>query len=701
MKKRKIAVFKIFLLSVLFLPLSCFDTSPVLDESGNSYQYVFASGPKNGDWYNFADGFIDAASQTMGIFLDNAATSGSLDNAAMLVKRQAYMGLIQEDLFRYCRDRYIQQYTASPDTAEKIYLQIASQVNVLMAGYRESVFLLVKSDISNIAGLTGKKVNIGPERSNTMITAASVLGAHGISYTPLNLETADAVNYVVSGSTDCDAVFIVGSSPNPILQSIPAGAAVKLIRVYMPAGKKYYDETGTLSSEDYPFQTENISQNMTVATLLAVGPYFTGNSIGLFIDFVLKNSAEYENFSSKWKDVSRTGSFDYIRKNPQLVDYNAFCAIATAPALEASNISTDFYTAEAGSSYSDIATELIWLMSHNIGIDLKPHTSTGSVENGIRMADGKAAFAIVQDDLFYHLENTSMMMNSLQVATMKKIMPLHYEYLHLLVNDASGIASIADFTGKEINLGPKTSGTFLTAMSLVKTYGFNEASNVHYSFDSPGDAVIKVNTLKPAAPSFTDSYYDASFVMSGLPYYRFYSKDTWSVITDLSRCGLITCAFNGSTIPYPYNTDGAGKLWGNYNVQSTYPYQTAILSPASISTIRVRAVMVASPVFDDSNISTFIKSVFRKSYYNTNPTDPDLWKTGAFQPEQIWIPIRKDSIKKVEDLDDYDTGIKVSSLSDRGIYDDRIIGAKEYFVNNPFGWSRKSAEYYLSMFPDN
>ena len=354
-------------------------------------------------------------------------------------------------------------------------------------------------------------------------------------------------------------------------------------------------------------------------------------------------------------------------------------------------MTSEFYTAEAGSSYGEIATELIWLMSHNVGIDLKPHTSTGSVENAIRMADGKAAVTIVQDDLFNYLENTSMIMNSLQVATMKKIMPLHYEYLHLLVREGAGISSISNFPGKKINLGPKTSGTFLTAISLVKSYGFDQDDNITYSFDSPGDAVIKVNS----------NSINASFVMSGLPYYRFYSEDTWSVAAQLVNCDLVGCSFNG-TAPYPYNADGAGTLWGNAGTQSTYPYQVEVLPSASINTIRVRAVMVASPVFDDSDIATFIKSVFRKSYYKTNPTDPDLWPSagfgGDFQPEQIWLPVRKESIKTVTDLDDYDSSIV--SLSSRGVYD-QVIGAKEYFVNNPFGWSRKSAEYYLTMFPDN
>jgi len=169
--------------------------------------------------------------------------------------------------------------------------------------------------------------------------------------------------------------------------------------------------------------------------------------------------------------------------------------------------------------------------------------------------------------------------------------------------------------------------------------------------------------------------------MSGTPYIKFYSHDTWNVSSELSSCRLYSALFSGS-IPYPYRT---GLLRGNGSaVYEDYPYPTAALPSGSITTVRARSVMVASPAFNDSNISTFLKSVFRRSYYLTNPPDPDLWAEG-YQPDQRWVFIKKE-----------DYAIDTA----HGIYD-TVKGAMTYFVENPFGWSDEAAIYYLSMFPDN
>jgi hypothetical protein len=106
-----------------------------------------------------------------------------------------------------------------------------------------------------------------------------------------------------------------------------------------------------------------------------------------------------------------------------------------------------------------------------------------------------------------------------------------------------------------------------------------------------------------------------------------------------------------------------------------------------ITTVRVRAMQVVSAAYVDSNLEVFIKSVFRKSYYKTNPADPADWvfNGGDFQPEQLWVPVQKENAAK--DLN-------------YGRYEE-IIGAKEYFIKNPFNWTNGAVNYYLSLFPDN
>jgi len=660
---------------ILLIPLaSCDITSIVLDDeiTGAGSTPKFVSGPEYGTYYPFAEGTIDAAQNTLGVFLDNEPTSGTLENAEKLVYDRAYLGLVQEDVFSFAQRTYQSQYESNPDTAEKKYLKMASQLRVLLALYKEDVHLLVRTDrgIVSMANISSKNVNIGSDGSGTYITAKTILDSNNISCTLHTDDVSVGIEKVIDGTYD--AAFFVTAAPNSLFTNIPDTAPVKLIKTYMPtsdASRLYdYNATGTISASYYPFQTTNITQNLTVKTLLAAGTLYDDRYTDIYLEYIFDHLNEYEGYSPKWEDVSMGNSQEYMQENPQLCSYPAICYVASFPPVDPWYLEPNFYSGTLPGDSHDLAVELIWLLSHNIDIDLREEESAGSWENAYRMLNGAAATSIVQDDIFSYLKNKDNMYYSMMAASMKKIMPLHYLYLHLLTN---GITGISSFPGRHINVGPKTSGTFMAAMAVIRSYGFTDANNITYHFDAPGDAVSKVNS----------GTYSAMFVLSGAPYYRFYSHDTWNVSTALNNCRLYGAYFNGST-PYPYRT---GVLRGNGSaVYEDYPYPAAALPTSNITTVRSRAVMVVSPAFNERDISTFLKSVFRRSYYLTNPPDPDLWSDG-YQPDQRWVFIKKE-----------DCNIDTS----HGIYD-TVKGARTYFVENPFGWSANAAEYYLSMFPDN
>jgi TRAP-type uncharacterized transport system substrate-binding protein len=241
-----------------------------------------------------------------------------------------------------------------------------------------------------------------------------------------------------------------------------------------------------------------------------------------------------------------------------------------------------FCSAEGDSSYHDMAVELIWLMSHNRNVDLREKNTTGAWENAYYMLKGNTTMAIVQDDIFTYLVNNSDMYDSMMAASMKKIVPLHYEYVHLLVPDAGVITAVSDFNGVDINVGPKTSGTFITAMEIIKSYNFDEDDEITFHFDALSDAVQKVSL----------GIYDAMFVVSGVPYSRLYSYDTYVLP---ANCHLITPEFNPSIYTAPPSPYNEGILTGGGTPQyENYPYADVLLNP-DCSTIRVRAVLVASP----------------------------------------------------------------------------------------------------------
>lgn len=373
-----------------------------------------------------------------------------------------------------------------------------------------------------------------------------------------------------------------------------------------------------------------------------------------------------------------------------------------------------FYSGSGTGIYSKMATELIWLLSHNSGTDLREVNSTGSWENSYRILTGQATMTIVQDDLFTNLLSQGEMYDSVQAANMKKIAPLHYEYLHVVINTELGVSpnnwaqwgsvpttlqqiftDPAPLNNQEpklyINVGPKTSGSFITAMKVIQSYRNIDSDSdgtpdldemqVHYSFDSESDSVAKVNAGTDGGG------YHITFIVSGLPYHRFYSHDTYNLTSSCGNCRLISGVFySGSAVPEPYQS---GTLQGNgTSVYEDYPYSSTILPSATLATVRVRAILAAASPFDLPSTGIFLKSVFRKSYYKTHPADPDDLD---FQPDPPWIAINKESYTA--------KGAGFDTDADYETYKESVTGAKEYFVNNPFGWDDQAADYYLSLFP--
>ena len=563
-----------------------------------------------------------------------------------------------------------------------------------MALYREDVFCLVMDSIADFNALkalgAAAKINVGPAGSAANITAMTILRANGLEKAVLSHdEVKTGFDGVVTGQYD--AAFDVSYSPSELLQQIGADAPVKLIKITMPADRAIYDANGNLHAADYAFQDVNadISGNITVRSVLAANPVLGAMDTDIFVQYILDHKGEFENYHPRWKDVSIALCQEFFKVFPEVADYKAFCALTGRPVLDPLYSDPLFYSGDAYSSASAMTKDLIWLMSHNAEQDYREVNSTGSIENSIRIADGTAMLGIVQDDMYEFYRNKNRMEESSRLAMMKKIIPLHYEYLHFLVNrntsDGVNINSMADFSAgspavpRTINIGPKTSGTFITAITMLKSYGYDMDDRITFTHDSPHLALSKVNSDE----------YDVLFVLSGLPYYYFYSHDTWNISNGLGNTDLLSASFKG-TKPYYYET-GVIKSGTIYH---EYPYNTALTgnSTASINTVRVRALLVASPMFDDRDIRSFIKSVIRKSDYMVNPPDPDLWCQG-YEPDQLWIPIRKTSLTQTE-IDYMEYGYYAAP------YFAPQPGIKEYFAKNPFGWSDTAAEYYISLFPE-
>ncbi len=696
-----------FLYLILLTIPSCVD---VLQTDSLSGTPRFASGPSNGSGYTLADGIIHASGEIFGVFMTNTETASSVDTAAKLVNSSAYMGFVQEDIFRYSKDKYLAQYLAAPATAEKKYLKISSQLKALMAVYKRNLYLLVNTgsvagvtDIKGLAAKSSLKINLGALDSDTYISAKSVTDAY--TFTSPDFKTDDAVTgieKVVSG--EYNAAFIIDDSPSSLLAGIAQDAAVELIAVNMPEGKKYYNEDGTIFQGEYKFQGSTVSSSVMVKTVLACSPSFEERLIEVFIEYVLSHTGEYTVFNQEWGNVTKTMTAEFITKNPHNCNYRALCYFMGSSPVDPINIEPNLCSAESMSGSHDMAVDLIYLLSRNLDVDLKEKNTTGTWENSYWMLNGGATMALVSNDIFSYLAGFEDSYSILQSASMKKIAPLNYEYVHLAINanadwSAWGLTSPLNrppanlqelLTNKaglqvlKINVGPKTSGTFMSAMKIINSYKtFDSADSdttpdmeqieIHYSFDSASDSIVNLK----------NGDYHAAFVTTGVPYNRFYPHDTYTLPANIR---LIPALFYNNVTPYPYQT---GKIAGNA-ADGNYPYRAALLPSASIDAVRLRSLLVVSPAAEFDLISRYIKSIYLKAFYRVYTLDPG---NPDYSLDPLWIPVMIDSYSA--------SGSAALNSADYETYGEAVVGAKEYFVREPFGWDKNSAEYYLSLFPDN
>jgi TRAP transporter TAXI family solute receptor len=135
----------------------------------------------------------------------------------------------------------------------------------------------------------------------------------------------------------------------------------------------------------------------------------------------------------------------------------------TAPDTASSETITILTGSKAGNYYK-AATELQEVLGKEFELDIRE--SAGSFDNITQLGQGKADLAIAQFDavkVFLKLEDKHRRMAEACVV----LAPLAYEHVHILVRKEAAIATPKDLAGKRLSVGPKHSGSWLSAWSLM------------------------------------------------------------------------------------------------------------------------------------------------------------------------------------------------------------------------------------------
>lgn len=142
-------------------------------------------------------------------------------------------------------------------------------------------------------------------------------------------------------------------------------------------------------------------------------------------------------------------------------------------------------------------------ISSKYGLEVEAKPSKGSIDNIKRMSSVEnAAFAIVQSDVLGYLSKSKNPKFRVYAKRLRLIYPFYNEEVHLFAR--KNIQILDDLQGKKVVVGPKSSGTNMTAWNILNMVGVTPSKRLN---DSVDDGIKMV--LQGTA--------DAVFIVAGKP----------------------------------------------------------------------------------------------------------------------------------------------------------------------------------------
>lgn len=140
-----------------------------------------------------------------------------------------------------------------------------------------------------------------------------------------------------------------------------------------------------------------------------------------------------------------------------------------------------------GASYDRFANDIVKVLSASTGTALVNKLTTGSAYNFDQLADPNSPYkiAFIQSDYLYLVQGYDLKNNTKKTSSIKVVMPLANEEIHLVTKESSGIKKLQDLEKKRLSIGSKDQGTYTTA-NYIK-----DRSSVSWnSYNVPFDDVL-------------------------------------------------------------------------------------------------------------------------------------------------------------------------------------------------------------------
>ncbi|WP_158046369.1 TAXI family TRAP transporter solute-binding subunit [Skermanella pratensis] len=229
--------------------------------------FVVAGGPEGGEYHLIARTIANSITAD-GVRSAGIATDGSVENLRLIQDGSADVALAQNDIAAMAARGDGLFERAGPDP----------ELRALASLFPEPVHIIVPADaeIRTVADLRGKRIDMGLPRSGSLLTARSVLQAHGLAPGDFaevtGMGPSRAVEALVAG--EIDAVVSVINAPARLFQRLSAQRGIR----FLPLDRDAIQALGgsddnlvplTLAAGTYPRQTEPVPTVAVTALLVA------------------------------------------------------------------------------------------------------------------------------------------------------------------------------------------------------------------------------------------------------------------------------------------------------------------------------------------------------------------------------------------------------------------------------------------------
>lgn len=183
---------------------------------------------------------------------------GSLQNVTdILYLRGVDVGIVQSDVLTYVKQ-------------QRMHAAIERRIHYIAPLYREELHLLARSDVPDVQGLAGRKVNFGPADSGSFITASTVFGNLGLEVQVSDFDHAMALEKLKR--REIDAMVFVTGKPATLFEGASSADGVRLLPIPSTRALRQVYLPAEINARDYPrlVPAESPVETLAIASVMVV-----------------------------------------------------------------------------------------------------------------------------------------------------------------------------------------------------------------------------------------------------------------------------------------------------------------------------------------------------------------------------------------------------------------------------------------------